>query len=238
MSHQEHSIHKTITTEEGIPDCQKVFEEMKKKTEIADAEARCAVLFKQKQQELEAMKALYKKLLNEYKNQEIIAKDAGNYCDRPGDINQDGAKICDDCCEELYWSKKRESELCPNCDIDESDDEDDVLPNEYEVNCYTDGASVIAYSDFFATKKAAVACYKKCIASGEYDSVDLVERYCVNEDGCCESSDNIMEWIKEEEDEEEKCNTCGKNIDDDDDTKKCGEGCPEYDEGWKKTHEE
>ena len=25
---QEHSIHKTITTEEGIPDCQKVFEEM------------------------------------------------------------------------------------------------------------------------------------------------------------------------------------------------------------------
>ena len=28
MSHQEHSIHKTITTEEGIPDCQKVFEKM------------------------------------------------------------------------------------------------------------------------------------------------------------------------------------------------------------------
>ena len=90
-----------------------------------DAEARCAELFKQKMQELEAMKTLYKKLLNESKNQEIIARDAGNYCDRPGDINQDGAKVCDDCCEELYWSKKRESELCPNCDIDESDDEED-----------------------------------------------------------------------------------------------------------------
>ena len=42
----------------------------------------------------------------------------------------------------------------------------------------------------------------------------------------------------EEYEEEEKCNTCGKNIDDDDDDKKCGEGCPEYDEGWKETHPE
>lgn len=131
---------------------------MPTQTEFADAEARAAELFKQKMQELEAMKTLYKKLLNESKKQEIIARDAGNYCDRPGDINQDGAKTCDDCCEELYWSKKRESELCPNCDIDESDDE------------------------------------------------------------------------------EEKCNTCGKNIDDDDDDKKCGEGCPEYDSGWNETH--
>ena len=40
------------------------------------------------------------------------------------------------------------------------------------------------------------------------------------------------------DDEEEKCNTCGKNIDDDDDTKKCGEGCPEYDEGWHTAPEE
>ena len=38
--------------------------------------------------------------------------------------------------------------------------------------------------------------------------------------------------------EYEECNTCGKNIDDDDDDKKCGEGCPEYDEGWKETHPE
>ena len=41
-----------------------------------------------------------------------------------------------------------------------------------------------------------------------------------------------------DDEEEEKCNTCGKNIDDDDDDKKCGEGCPEYDEGWKETHPE
>jgi len=111
---------------------------MPTQTEFADAEARAAELFKQKCQELEAMKTLYKKLLNESKKQEIIARDAGNYCDRPGDINQDGAKTCDDCCEELYWSKKRESELCPNCDIDESDDEDEektchTCKKEYEV---------------------------------------------------------------------------------------------------------
>ena len=88
MSNQEHSIHKTIPTQ----------------TEIDECEARCDALFKQKQQELEAVKALYKKLLNESKKQ---------------------VKICDDCCEELYWSEKRESELCPNCDIDESDDEEE-----------------------------------------------------------------------------------------------------------------
>ena len=46
------------------------------------------------------------------------------------------------------------------------------------------------------------------------------------------------EEYPEEYEEEEKCNTCGKNIDDDDDDKKCGEGCPEYDEGWKETHPE
>ena len=42
--------------------------------------------------------------------------------------------------------------------------------------------------------------------------------------------------VDDEDYEEEKCNTCGKNIDDDDDDKKCGEGCPEYDSGWKETH--
>ena len=79
---------------------------MPTQTEIDECQARCDALFKQKQQELEAMKALHQKLLNESKKQE---------------------KICDDCCEELYWSKKRESELCPNCDIDESDDEEDIV---------------------------------------------------------------------------------------------------------------
>ena len=88
---------------------------MPTQTEYADAEARAAELFKQKCQELEAMKTLYKKLLNESKKQ-----------------------TCDDCSEELYWSKKRESELCPNCDIDESDDEDEektchTCKKEYEV---------------------------------------------------------------------------------------------------------
>jgi len=89
---------------------------MPTQTEIDECQARCDALFKQKQQELEAVKALYKKLLNESKKQE---------------------KICDDCCEELYWSEKRESELCPNCDIDESDDEEDktchTCKKEYEV---------------------------------------------------------------------------------------------------------
>lgn len=90
---------------------------MPTQTEIADAETRADALFKQKQQELEAVKALYKKLLNESKKQE---------------------KICDDCPEELYWSEKRAMNLCPNCDIDESDYEEETktchtCKKEYEV---------------------------------------------------------------------------------------------------------
>ena len=44
--------------------------------------------------------------------------------------------------------------------------------------------------------------------------------------------------VKETHDEEEICNTCKKYLDHDEDDKKCGVGCKEYDDGWKETHDE
>tara|TARA_R110002020_G_scaffold65412_2_gene172756 strand:+ start:2978 stop:3370 length:393 start_codon:yes stop_codon:yes gene_type:complete len=39
----------------------------------------------------------------------------GSHVDRPGDINEDGAKLCDTCREEVHWSDDGQTELCP-CD--------------------------------------------------------------------------------------------------------------------------
>jgi len=47
----------------------------------------------------------------------VIGRDEGPYVDRPGDINEDGAKLCDTCREELHWDKTRQIELC-SCDED------------------------------------------------------------------------------------------------------------------------
>lgn len=37
----------------------------------------------------------------------------GSHVDRPGDINEDGAKLCDTCREEVHWSDDGQTELCP-----------------------------------------------------------------------------------------------------------------------------
>ena len=48
-----------------------------------------------------------------------------------------------------------------------------------------------------------------------------------------------VEWLDSEtEDEEEICNTCKKYLNHDEDDKRCGVGCKEYDDGWKETHDE
>jgi hypothetical protein len=39
-----------------------------------------------------------------------------------------------------------------------------------------------------------------------------------------------------QEGDDEICKTCGKYLDHEDDELQCGEGCPEYDAGWKETH--
>tara|TARA_R110002012_G_scaffold287144_1_gene479139 strand:+ start:1251 stop:1682 length:432 start_codon:yes stop_codon:yes gene_type:complete len=125
---------------------------MPTQTEIDECQARCDALFKQKQQELEAMKALHQKLLNESKKQE---------------------KICDDCCEELYWSKKRESELCPNCDIDESDDEEEEEEGIHKT--ISDEEGILACKKVFEKMKGELAdaaddywiSYNYCVAQGK-----------------------------------------------------------------------
>ena len=49
---------------------------------------------------------------------------------------------------------------------------------------------------FSSSKESAIDRFKELVAGDKYDQVDLVERYNVI-DGCCESSDVIMEHRKE-----------------------------------------
>ena len=71
---------------------------------------------------------------------------------------------------------------------DEEVKEEEELSDEYQVNCYIDGASVIAYSNFFAgpCDGMAMECYSCCIDSGKYGSIDFIQNKKV-----------IMEWKKE-----------------------------------------
>ena len=61
---------------------------------------------------------------------------------------------------------------------------------------------------------------------------------------CAEYAKLANEFKKDEEeeklpdDDEEICNTCKKYLDHDEDDKRCGAGCKEYDDGWKETHDE
>mgnify|MGYP003118020718 CR=1 FL=1 len=77
---------------------------------------------------------------------------------------------------------------------------------EYEIEyCNIEDEGEPQGVEHFDNKETAVARWKELVAEDEYDAIDLVERCGVNADGCCQSSDQILEhrkegkWIEDEE---------------------------------------
>tara|TARA_R110002072_G_scaffold300519_1_gene478156 strand:+ start:185 stop:679 length:495 start_codon:yes stop_codon:yes gene_type:complete len=109
--------------------------------------------------------------------------------------------------------KKIATELVPSNCVEKG-------KTEYEIEC-GDMEDEETYeqmeSELFDDKETAVARWKELVAENEYDYIDLVERHGVDCDGCCESSDQILEHkknirvgkIKMEDDDDEEQDFCG-----------------------------